>query len=61
MAEVEFKNIALLIDADNASHTGIDPVLTVPEKQIHDSMLSAQFERLPGLNRSPGVRSARVP
>ncbi|MEO0062825.1 MAG: hypothetical protein RLZZ08_1385, partial [Pseudomonadota bacterium] len=23
------KNIALLIDADNASHAGIDPVLTV--------------------------------
>ena len=28
MAE-PLKNIALLIDADNASHTGIDPVLTV--------------------------------
>jgi len=29
MAEPELKNIALLIDADNASHAGIDPVLTV--------------------------------
>jgi uncharacterized LabA/DUF88 family protein len=29
MAEEELKNIALLIDADNASHAGIDPVLTV--------------------------------
>jgi uncharacterized protein (TIGR00288 family) len=29
MAESHLKNIALLIDADNASHTGIDPVLTV--------------------------------
>ena len=29
MAETSLKNIALLIDADNASHTGIDPVLTV--------------------------------
>jgi len=29
MPEAELKNIALLIDADNASHTGIDPVLTV--------------------------------
>lgn len=29
MAEAELKNIALLIDADNASHNGIDPVLTV--------------------------------
>ncbi|GGD50976.1 NYN domain-containing protein [Erythrobacter arachoides] len=29
MAETELKNIALLIDADNASHSGIDPVLTV--------------------------------
>ena len=29
MAEAELKNIALLIDADNASHAGIDPVLTV--------------------------------
>jgi uncharacterized protein (TIGR00288 family) len=29
MPEEELKNIALLIDADNASHTGIDPVLTV--------------------------------
>jgi hypothetical protein len=29
MAEEPLKNIALLIDADNASHTGIDAVLTV--------------------------------
>lgn len=29
MAETHLKNIALLIDADNASHRGIDPVLTV--------------------------------
>ncbi|MXO58878.1 NYN domain-containing protein [Altererythrobacter salegens] len=29
MVETELKNIALLIDADNASHAGIDPVLTV--------------------------------
>ena len=29
MAEAPLKNIALLIDADNASPTGIDPVLTV--------------------------------
>ncbi|HLV06865.1 MAG TPA: NYN domain-containing protein [Croceibacterium sp.] len=29
MAEAPLKNIALLIDADNASHAGIDPVLTV--------------------------------
>lgn len=29
MAEETLKNIALLIDADNASHAGIDPVLTV--------------------------------
>ena len=29
MAEDHFNNIALLIDADNASHNGIDPVLTV--------------------------------
>jgi len=29
MAEDTLKNIALLIDADNASHAGIDPVLTV--------------------------------
>jgi hypothetical protein len=29
MPEAELKNIALLIDADNASHVGIDPVLTV--------------------------------
>lgn len=29
MAEESLKNIALLIDADNASHLGIDPVLTV--------------------------------
>jgi uncharacterized protein (TIGR00288 family) len=29
MVEEALKNIALLIDADNASHTGIDPVLTV--------------------------------
>jgi hypothetical protein len=29
MAEEALKNIALLIDADNASHAGIDPVLTV--------------------------------
>jgi uncharacterized protein (TIGR00288 family) len=29
MSEPTLKNIALLIDADNASHTGIDPVLTV--------------------------------
>ncbi len=29
MAEEALKNIALLIDADNASHTGIDAVLTV--------------------------------
>jgi uncharacterized LabA/DUF88 family protein len=28
MAETPLKNIALLIDADNASHAGIDPVLT---------------------------------
>ena len=28
MAEETLKNIALLIDADNASHAGIDPVLT---------------------------------
>ena len=29
MADTPLKNIALLIDADNASHVGIDPVLTV--------------------------------
>ncbi|HTN14873.1 MAG TPA: NYN domain-containing protein [Sphingomonadaceae bacterium] len=29
MPEAPLKNIALLIDADNASHNGIDPVLTV--------------------------------
>jgi hypothetical protein len=29
MPEAGLKNIALLIDADNASHVGIDPVLTV--------------------------------
>jgi hypothetical protein len=29
MPEATLKNIALLIDADNASHGGIDPVLTV--------------------------------
>ncbi len=29
MPEAPLKNIALLIDADNASHQGIDPVLTV--------------------------------
>lgn len=29
MSDDALKNIALLIDADNASHTGIDPVLTV--------------------------------
>ena len=29
MPETNLKNIALLIDADNASHAGIDPVLTV--------------------------------
>lgn len=29
MPEAELKNIALLIDADNASYQGIDPVLTV--------------------------------
>jgi hypothetical protein len=29
MTEPEAKNIALLIDADNASYSGIDPVLTV--------------------------------
>ena len=29
MPEDHLKNIALLIDADNASHAGIDPVLTV--------------------------------
>ena len=29
MPEATLKNIALLIDADNASHAGIDPVLTV--------------------------------
>ena len=29
MSEINAKNIALLIDADNASHQGIDPVLTV--------------------------------
>jgi len=29
MSEANLKNIALLIDADNASHAGIDPVLTV--------------------------------
>ena len=29
MPEEALKNIALLIDADNASHVGIDPVLTV--------------------------------
>ena len=29
MVEENLKNIALLIDADNASHRGIDPVLTV--------------------------------
>ena len=29
MSEEMLKNIALLIDADNASHAGIDPVLTV--------------------------------
>ncbi|HYD25798.1 MAG TPA: NYN domain-containing protein [Croceibacterium sp.] len=29
MTDDQLKNIALLIDADNASHAGIDPVLTV--------------------------------
>ena len=29
MSDATLKNIALLIDADNASHAGIDPVLTV--------------------------------
>ena len=29
MAEEHLRNIALIIDADNASHQGIDPVLTV--------------------------------
>jgi len=29
MSDEPLKNIALLIDADNASHSGIDPVLTV--------------------------------
>jgi len=29
MSDAPLTNIALLIDADNASHTGIDPVLTV--------------------------------
>src|SRR5678816_3203959 len=29
MDDDPLKNIALLIDADNASHAGIDPVLTV--------------------------------
>ncbi|MXP40683.1 NYN domain-containing protein [Altererythrobacter soli] len=29
MPEADLKNIALLIDADNACHAGIDPVLTV--------------------------------
>ncbi|ANU07947.1 NYN domain-containing protein [Paraurantiacibacter namhicola] len=29
MSEEKLRNIALLIDADNASHRGIDPVLTV--------------------------------
>src|SRR6187431_1705977 len=29
MSEIPLVNIALLIDADNASHAGIDPVLTV--------------------------------
>ncbi len=29
MSDQNLKNIALLIDADNASHAGIDPVLTV--------------------------------
>src|SRR5690606_18407240 len=29
MPEAQLKNIALLIDADNSSHAGIDPVLTV--------------------------------
>ena len=29
MSDTPLKNIALLIDADNASHAGIDPVLTV--------------------------------
>ena len=29
MSDAPLKNIALLIDADNASHAGIDPVLTV--------------------------------
>ena len=29
MDDPTLKNIALLIDADNASHAGIDPVLTV--------------------------------
>jgi uncharacterized protein (TIGR00288 family) len=29
MPDADLKNIALLIDADNASHAGIDPVLTV--------------------------------
>ncbi|TNE34016.1 MAG: NYN domain-containing protein [Alphaproteobacteria bacterium] len=29
MPDMELKNIALLIDADNTSHKGIDPVLTV--------------------------------
>ena len=29
MTDATLSNIALLIDADNASHAGIDPVLTV--------------------------------
>ena len=29
MSDTPLTNIALLIDADNASHAGIDPVLTV--------------------------------
>jgi hypothetical protein len=29
MSDAPLTNIALLIDADNASHAGIDPVLTV--------------------------------
>ena len=29
MSDTPLNNIALLIDADNASHAGIDPVLTV--------------------------------
>ena len=29
MSDIEQRNIALLIDSDNASPSGIDPVLTV--------------------------------